>query len=220
MRKPITFLICILCMFASTAALATSPEPVQDKNNPQIAKDHVVLLYNSPEKSAASKKLPPNLRLIPIYRQGNWVKVGDPRNGDTGWIDIVQYEKARYNYYRPNIQTLFVRLDNNNKNGKRTLNVVAYRNGKPISKEEAMKLYQQLQKDQQNQFEKMQKLSLSMQSMMDQDFLNAEHFFDASLFSPSWMGPVILIQTPDKNGSPKQSPAAKSSKNSEGNKSI
>ena len=32
--------------------------------------------------------------------------------------------------------------------------------------------------------------------MMDQDFLNAERFFDTAWLNPPWMEPVILVPAP------------------------
>jgi len=77
--------------------------------------------------------------------------------------------------------------------GLPTLNVIAYKNGKKLTEKEASALYKRLRSQEKAQFQRMQKLSWSMENMMDQDVLNAEHFMDAAWDNPPWMAPVILV---------------------------
>ncbi|WP_267256415.1 SH3 domain-containing protein [Coxiella endosymbiont of Ornithodoros maritimus] len=47
-----------------------------------------VNLYEKPQSNAKIlKTLSPTVRLILIYHQKDWVKVGDPRNGEIGWLN-------------------------------------------------------------------------------------------------------------------------------------
>lgn len=215
MRKVLAFLLCLVGLLSFSSSFAKTPTNATRQvtaNNQINNKDDFVLLYDKPDKGKVLTQLAPNLRLVPIIQKGNWVKVGDPRNGKVGWINLVQYEKARNSYYKPDIQTLFISLTSNNKNGKPTLNVVAYKNGKKISKKEANKIYSRLRKKQEEQFQKLQRFSLSMQNMMNQDFLNAERFFDSAWLAPTWMAPVILIQQPQNQNHPMTSPKRGSNK--------
>lgn len=211
MRKLFAFVLCVIGFISfaiakadvqSVTAKSTSSTNAVKSVNKKAARDkktpsskNKILLYDGPAKGMVLAFLDPNMRLIPIYQQGNWVKVGNPKDGQVGWINLIQYQKARYAYYRPNIQTLFVHLTNQAK-GKPTLNIVAYRNGKQLSKKEAAAIYNRLRKQQEKQFRTMQRFSASMERMMDQDFLNAAQFFDTSWLTPTWMAPVILIQQP------------------------
>lgn len=179
---------------ALAASLLTAKKSTQSHAQPATQSDFI-LLYATPHKGKVIQRLSPNTRLVPIYRKGNWEKAGDPKNGQVGWLNIVQYQKARAAYYRPDIQTLYVHVDPNTK-GKPTLNVIAYKNGKKLTDQQAMKLYKRLRKQQEAVYNNMQRFSLSMYRMMDQDFLNAERFFDSAWMNTPWMEPVILIPSP------------------------
>jgi hypothetical protein len=188
------FFVFLMLMAAPLAIAADlAPAPVE-----------TIALYKNSDGKELLKKLPANTRLVPIFQQGNWAKVGNPQDGTVGWIDLVQYQKARQQYYRPDIQTIYVHVDTSNQ-GKPVLNVVAYKNGQALSKEEAAKLYQRLRKQQEAQFQSMQKFSMNMEQMMHQDFLNAQHFFDSAWMNPSLMEPVILVPAPNQQ---KAAPAA------------
>lgn len=164
--------------------------------------DNLVKLYNKPDdKGAVIRQLAPNIRLIPIYQQGDWIKVGNPQDGQVGWINALQYQKARTAYYRPDIQTLYVHIDGANKGKKPTLNVVAYNNGKRLSDKDALALYHKLRAEQQKQYQRMQQFSLSMTQMMQQDFMNAQRMFNSSWMQPTWMQPIILVPVPDRQKS-------------------
>ncbi len=194
MRKIVTLVVCaagVLALGIANAAPTTTSK-VGDSVKAEQAKSDFILLYDKPSNGKVVQRLAPNARLVPIYQDGNWVKVGNPRNGDTGWVNLVEYQKARYNYYRPDIQTLYVHINNTGKS-RPTLNVIAYKNGKKLTEKEASALYKRLRSQEKAQFQRVQKLSWSMQSMMDQDVLNAEHFMNAAWDNPPWMAPVILV---------------------------
>lgn len=174
-------------------ALAANP-PAKNEAQPAGNADTIALYKNADGKEVL-KRVPANARLVPIFQQGNWAKVGNPQDGTVGWIDLVQYQKAREQYYRPDIQTIYVHVDTSD-HGKPVLNVVAYKNGQALTKEDAVKLYQRLRKQQEAQFQSMQKFSMNMEQMMNQDFLNAQRFFDSAWMNPPWMEPVILVPAP------------------------
>ncbi len=195
MKKIIISIFAIfLGLFAFPLALAATP-PEKAASPAAIAPADTIALYKNPDGKEILKRLPSNVRLVPIFQQGNWAKVGNPQDGSVGWIDLVQYQKAREQYYRPDIQTIYVHVDTSD-HGKPVLNVVAYKNGQALSKEEATKLYQRLRKQQEAQFQSMQKFSMNMEQMMNQDFLNAQRFFDSAWANPTGMEPVILVPAP------------------------
>lgn len=140
-----------------------------------------VLLYEEPNTNKVIQKLSPDIfenELIPIYKKGDWIKVGISSNGQVGWINTRQYDEARENYYRPDIQTVFIQKKSDEK-GKPSVNIVAYKNGKPLSQPEAAKLYQKLRDDQENQLENMRKTS--------RDFFDMEPFYwvESPRYEPS-----------------------------------
>ncbi len=207
MKRVMTIAIGMTGVMISAAALANMPAaghvPAASTDS---AKTDMVLLYAQANKTQLVKKLAPNVRLVPIFQKGDWLKVGDAQTGTVGWVNLVQYQQARMNYYRPDIQTIYVHLDTH-KAGKPTLNIVAYKNGKRMTDAKAYRLYKQLREQQNEELQTMQQFSLSMDRMMQQDFGNAERFFGSAWINPSWMAPVILVPSPAaaKKASPKQS---------------
>lgn len=188
--------ILFLGLFSASFAFGDAPK----NNPPAVVSNDTITVYKNADGKEVLKKLPANARLVPIFQQGNWAKVGNPQDGSVGWINLVQYQKAREQYYRPDIQTIYVHVDTADR-GKPVLSVVAYKNGQPLSKEEATKLYQSLRKQQEAQFQSMQKFSMNMEQMMNQDFLNAQRFFDSAWMNPPWMEPVILVPAPQQQKS-------------------
>ena len=58
-------------------------------------KNNIIKLYTKPStRASVVTKINPLKNLVPIYQKGAWVKVGDPENGDVGWININEYQSA------------------------------------------------------------------------------------------------------------------------------
>ncbi|MCF6765272.1 hypothetical protein L3V82_05770 [Thiotrichales bacterium 19S3-7] len=53
-----------------------------------------VYLYQKPSKKSPYVSLDMSTSLIKIYKQGDWVKVGDQLDGKIGWINNKQYNLA------------------------------------------------------------------------------------------------------------------------------
>lgn len=151
-----------------------------------------ILLYSDPKNGKILKNLPPHTELIPIFQQGDWVEVGNPADGQIGWINIKQYQEARENYFRPDIQTIYIHTTNDQK-GKPTLNVIAYKNGQPISQQEAQKLYQQMKQEQARHMKSMQQFYRSMHHMMERDFFDDEKMGNPYWMNPPWFEPIIAL---------------------------
>lgn len=147
-----------------------------------------IIVYSAPNTQKVLEKLPGDASLIPIYRQKQWVKVGDPRNGRVGWVNKKQVRKAREAFFRPDIQTIYIHTDRA-KSGKPQLNIVAYKNGKKLSPEQAQRLYQRMRKNQLREMRRMR----HMTRWMDQQF-----FETAPMFQPM----IVLPAPPPKAAQP------------------
>lgn len=159
-----------LIIFTAVVGLASSTiiaAPAKTATPSQPITKAEIVIYQSPQANAAVvEKLSPNQRLVGIFNQGDWIKVGDPRNGQTGWVNREQYQQAVNHYFQSTIQTVYIRTASNDKS---VPNVVAYQNGKKLSDKEAKELYQRIQKQQLEQSQYMQKMFWNMQNVMDQD---------------------------------------------------
>lgn len=132
-------------------------------------------LYKSNTKNAASiDKLSPTTELIKIYtdpKNKNWVKVGLKSNGEVGWIKRDQYHTALDQYYRPDIQTFYISSQQTDKNGKPTVNIVAYKNGKKIDNKAAANLYKQIQRQQAEEYLQMRALEMNSERIFNSSFI-------------------------------------------------
>lgn len=158
MKKRLLAYVAVLGMLFSLPTLA-----LEKTGNKEI------LLYATPTSKTLEEKLPGDAALIPIYREKDWVKVGDPRNGKVGWVNRKQLREARQAFYRPDIQTIYIHTDRNAK-GKPELNIVAYKNGEKLSPEQAKHMYEKIRKQQMHEMKLMHASFYREMKSMEQVF--------------------------------------------------
>ncbi|WP_157843820.1 SH3 domain-containing protein [Candidatus Coxiella mudrowiae] len=196
MRKLIIILGLSFCLSISVVSYAA----LQQQSSENLKKSEFINLYQSPElKSTVLQKVSPDEQLIPIYyHKKDWIKVGNLRNGKVGWINREQYRKVFETYYQPNIQTMFIRTEHNYK-GKPVINVIAYKNGKKLSDEEAKKLYQRIEKQRAEEAGYMQQTFLRVNHLIVEQMREMnqlmDHFLSEDLlgFEPAVIQPVIIL---------------------------
>lgn len=141
------------------------------------AKNNVVSVYSQPDtKSKMVTKVKPFQHLIPIFHQNGWVKIGDPKNGQTGWINLKQYHQAQNVSSQPKIERVTINVTDHPAKSSKT-EIVAYRNGKKLTDKEAKKLYHRLTAEQEEMNQQMDKMfqhtmhqMQKMHHMMDRQF--------------------------------------------------
>lgn len=176
--------------FANTEHHAEKPAAVKEGD--------LILVYAEPHSNAnAVQKVSPSHRLIPIFRRGEWVKVGDPSDGKVGWINCDQYRKVTQAFYSPNIQTVFIRTEHDN-NGKPSIDVVAYKNGKKLSKQEADALYKRIRNKQVHEARYMSHMFWTMNRSVDRQMREMNEFMApwdnvGFGFAPEIIQPVIVV---------------------------
>ena len=149
----------------------------------KIKQAALVTLYASQKGKKVTSTLPVNAPLVRIFQQGDWVKVGNPKDGSVGWVNKKQYQQALRAYYQPQIKTLYV-SSSDDKAGKPEINVVAYKNGEKVSDKEAKAMYEKLraqQKAQDAQWQRFNHRMMQFQRMMWRD-MQSGPFMNQSLF--------------------------------------
>lgn len=124
-----------------------------------------------------------------------WAKVANRHDGSVGWINKKDYLSAMQAHQKPDFQTVIVSTDRNN--GKTTQTVVAFRNGKPLSSEQAQKLYDKLKSQyllQQSSFYRQQRAMREI----EHDFFHNETDIMHPLFEQS----MFPGQLPPENRRP------------------
>ena len=101
-------------------------------------------LYDSPDdKAKVTGTIDLAAGIIPIYtpKDSVWVKVGDPRNGNTGWVKSSELKDSNGN--------AITFSQNISDNGKSQSVEMTYGNGKPLTPEQKKLTEQQIQQQQQ-----------------------------------------------------------------------
>lgn len=167
----------------------------------QTDTQNIVLYQNPDQKSTIVTQLSPNNRIIPFYRENDWIKVGLPTNGMVGWVHLPEYIQARENFYRSNWQSVYIQVDNQGK-------ITAYKNGKPLSDEEVKKLAQ-IQQQNQPQMQELWMEQGAFFNILNQN-LNA-----LRALNNGWFNPAVIFLPPD-NG-PKEPPKSEPPNNNSNN---
>ena len=172
MRQTIITIIILLFALTMSNVYAKTPKKIKsDFTNQKIE------LYAKPtNKAEVLDKITLRHPLIPFYRQGDWIKVGNPENGKAGWINAKRYYKLKKQLMHPSIQSVVITVtDEPNENGKPK--ILAYKNGKQLSDQEAKHILKRFHKRQM----RMEKHFERMQQHMDQIF-NAMWTWDPDSF--------------------------------------
>lgn len=170
MRKSLFLFISFVFCFMLSVAYAA-----ETKSKPQI------VLYAKPDQaSTVVQKISPWQNLVPIYHQNGWIKVGNPEDGQIGWINVKNYQQIMTDVTKPSIdmETSYVQMMSKPvEKGQDQYKITGYKNGKPLTKKEAEALLQDIQKRQ----EDMQKQFQKMQEQMRQWFTQTMEMFDKNL---------------------------------------
>lgn len=200
MKYCISFLVSLSALLVSSSVLAaekllSANAPLAaksvSKNAPGAAKhalenspisNNKIFLYSQPTTHAQPvEQIPPQVKLIEIYRQNNWVKVGDPTNGKVGWLTDIAYQVSQTSV----AQIVFLQIKPGNNS---TENIVAYRNGQKLSEADAKKIYTQLSQQQTQFNQQIVQFQNSMNQLMTQ-FDNSAIAFSLIPIMPS----VVVI---------------------------
>ncbi len=155
-----------------SAGQSVKPEPLK-----------TITLYTLPKKtSAVCATLNSATHIIPIFYQGEWVKVGNPSDGKVGWINIADYRQLLSQRAQPTVRSVFMQSEARDHNPPK-LNIIAYSNGKQLSNAEALALYQDMQKQAEQQWLAMEQLQQTL-------------FNSHSLWPSEIMRPIIIITQP------------------------
>lgn len=114
--------------YAESESKEATPAPVAN-----------VSLYEQPDaKSKLVEAITPGSPLIPIFSQGNWLKVADPANGQVGWINNETLPPQNRVY----VKTITQSANTPNKNSSQ---VVQYTGSEQLDEKQMGQLMQNLQ---------------------------------------------------------------------------
>ncbi|HVV67636.1 MAG TPA: SH3 domain-containing protein [Gammaproteobacteria bacterium] len=159
-----------------------------------------ISLYEQPDaKSKVIEAITPGRALIPIFSQGNWLKVADPTNGQVGWINNETLPAQNRVY----VKTITQSTNTPNKNSSQ---VIQYSGNEQLDEKQLGQLMQNLQNRQ-----------AELQQVFDQLFNQSVVNFNALLrqlnqqTSRPWVlpGQTVIISPEAKTAAP-SAPASES----------
>jgi len=172
-------------------------------------------LYDQPKSDAkAVGTIDLSAGIIPIYTQkeGGWVKIADPKNGNVGWVKSSDLNSASTS------QSIFTFTQSIDNKTPTTYRIIQFGQPTNLTPEQTKTLVKQMQTEQQE----MQKSMQNMMRDMDQLFYNDWHFMHHEAFPffvPVMIMPVQKItQSPQVSKQVTPPPAATAQQNNAPNK--
>lgn len=194
MKKLMKFSLFICCLTLPALLSAAPATKVARQKTESVEKVKVSLpLYASPNKSAkVIDHIVVGQRLVVIYRQKDWLKVGNPENGQVGWVNIKQYQNWKRASARAFVKSVVITLtEKPDKKGKPE--IIVYKNGQRLSDKDAQAFYEKMQRRQrimQKRFNRFQKdMNRFLKDSMDQE---------ADFWQMPFFQPVIVIKPPER----------------------
>ncbi len=167
---------------------------------------HQISLRATPSKDAkVIAEITPSQRLIPIFQQNGWTKVGNPENGIVGWVKTNKLtqnenhssqqsqhiESIRIPHYSQTVITAVT-----GKDGKTTYKVYETGNHHKITQADARQLFNRMEKQQQIMQQHFNRIMRENFAAFNQPFFN-NHFFGPQY--TNFIPPVEIIVEPPKN---------------------
>ena len=106
-------------------------------------------LYDQPKNDAkVVGTIESTNTMVPIFsdKTGNWMKVGDPKNGNVGWIRVSDVTNAKSDNNVSGFSMTEQTIDT--KNGPTTYRTIQFGNGTPANPESAQAIIQKIQSQQ------------------------------------------------------------------------
>jgi hypothetical protein len=171
----------LLTVSLLSIALSLSGVVMAYAKQPPATDTPLVDVYENPKSNKVIQRVSPAVSLIPIFKQQDWVKVGNPNTGDIGWVNLAQWQQANLAFYTPDIQSIYVYTQQSKAGAKPATNIVAYKNGEKLTDRQAKQLYEQVKKQQHTQQQALIALQRSMQKSFDQSKLLHDIFWQHEL---------------------------------------
>ena len=149
--------------FAATSSMVQAPtNSVSFTINKSIVNNLIVLYSQPTASSSVVGQFQSQDNLIAFYQQGDWYKAGDPKTGQVGWFNINQYNTVVGKAISPQINSYFFTVQQLNGSPQ----IIAYKDGKQLSDQQALALYNQTQQQIQQAQAQWQKQMIAFQQQM------------------------------------------------------
>ncbi|MES2216929.1 MAG: SH3 domain-containing protein [Pseudomonadota bacterium] len=172
-----------------------------------------ISLYEEPKTdSKVVASIDSSSTLVPIFsnKSGDWMKVGDPKNGNVGWIKVSDLSTSKGDSESSGFSMTEQTVGT--PNGPQTYRTIQFGNGSPMGSDQAQSIIQKIQTQQ----AQIQKNTQQMYNNLYRD-MNALYLSNPAAFSnggfPVFMPVIVIPQqatttvpvTPNKPATPVKS---------------
>jgi hypothetical protein len=159
-------------------------------------------LYQDPKPDAkVVTTIDSTAKMVPIItsKEGDWMKVGDPKNGNVGWVKVSDVETGGGSFTGFTITQHTVSTSK----GPRTIQTIQFSEPQVMSPAESDAMVKQMQQRQEELQKSIQKVMNEFYKGMNNLFNNNKNLFDDTS-SPSLQSPTLLPAdtTPPKSAVP------------------
>jgi hypothetical protein len=137
----------------------------------------IALLEQPNDNARVVANIPHGQALVPIFSQNGWVKVGDPSNGNVGWVDSKALQAQGY-------PLVYMQM-NSNKNGNKSAQsyqVIQYSGSQSMNQAQIQKIMNNSEQQQADVQKTMNKVM--QQNIKDIDALNRD-FNQMQILTPA-----------------------------------
>jgi hypothetical protein len=182
-------IVALLMTLSSIVMAGTSNEQTQN-----------ILVKTKPNAVAKTMmQVKPGQRLIIFYNnKKGWLKAGDPKTGQVGWVNKQQYRQAmrqRMSANKLKIRSSMLEVEQNK--GK-PVKIIAYKDGKKLSPAASKKRYQQMRRKNQAKHKTLRLQMKQMREQMQQMHKEMKQTFNPATFAP----PVVIVKETDPRAQP------------------
>lgn len=153
-------------------------------------------IYEQPDlKSKVVETLASGSTIIPIFEQKDWFKVANPKDGAVGWLPknaLEQGTQVLISVGHPADSQYIVTQKNKAGDVVGTYRIIQYSNGKPLDQQQAEALFKQVQEQQRQIQEKVNKAFAESFKNFDANIQSL--MSDPALHHFPMVQPIIVIQ--------------------------
>jgi SH3-like domain-containing protein len=165
-----------------------------------------VNLYDQPKTdSKVVGTVDSSASLVPIFnnKEGDWMKVGDPKNGNTGWVKVSDFSENKPGMHASGFSMTEQTV--NTKDGPKTYRTIQFNNPTTMSPTEAQATMKKIQEQQAAIQKRSQEIMQNIYKDMNSLYMTNPAAFSNQAY-PVFMPVIIVPAQPAPPANPKPAP--------------
>ena len=152
-------------LMLSAAATLTLASSLAMADSAQTTPQGFKIYTSNNFDSKVIETVPIHKNLTPFYKKDGWIKVGDPSNGNVGWINLKQANEA-VKADQPKLHKIVITEKIDGKDGPATTRTIEYYGTENMNKQQVLQIMQNMQRQQQLMKQEVNQEVQSMDNVM------------------------------------------------------